>query len=223
MAAYIYDDKVLIHINIMKTWHLTDLSSRTWSKKNKKASKNTFNGGKSWQLKCNHPSQKEKWSLCLLTPFLPVLRQGGQECGFQLYRPCGGRKENREEEVASPSRRRDGEPGQAADPTNQVEEGFHLYQLDDATIVAYIEGNGNPRPKPLIIQYNSASKPAPFIIQVVTKLVYNNNAVPWRYPTKESQAPQIKEKTTAPEITNIAETGGMTREQEDILPRSPEK
>ncbi|RDX93149.1 hypothetical protein CR513_24622, partial [Mucuna pruriens] len=75
-----------------------------------------------------------------------------------------------------------------------------------STIVAYIEGNDNPRPKLLIIQYNSAPKLVPFIIQVMTKPVYNNNAVPWRYPTL-----QIKEETIAPEITNIVETGGMTR------------
>ncbi|RDX89627.1 hypothetical protein CR513_28625, partial [Mucuna pruriens] len=42
--------------------------------------------------------------------------------------------------------------------------------------------------------------------QVVTEPVYNNNAVPWRY-----LIPQIKEETTAPEITNIVRKGGMTR------------
>ncbi|RDY00950.1 hypothetical protein CR513_15797, partial [Mucuna pruriens] len=41
---------------------------------------------------------------------------------------------------------------------------------------------------------------------VATKPIYNNNAVPWRYPT-----PQIKEETIAPEITNIVKTWGMTR------------
>ncbi|RDX93093.1 hypothetical protein CR513_24686, partial [Mucuna pruriens] len=82
------------------------------------------------------------------------------------------------ERVASPSRRRDGEPKQAVGPANQVEEGSNLYPSNDITIVAYIEGNGNPFPKPLIIQYNSAPKPVPFIIQVATKLVYNNNVVP---------------------------------------------
>ncbi|RDY00189.1 hypothetical protein CR513_16670, partial [Mucuna pruriens] len=44
---------------------LTDLGSRTWSKKNKKASKNTLSG------------------------------DDGLEYGFQLCRPCGGRQENR--------------------------------------------------------------------------------------------------------------------------------
>ncbi|RDY00182.1 hypothetical protein CR513_16663, partial [Mucuna pruriens] len=117
---------------------------------------------------------------------------------------------HRDERVASPSRTRDGGPRQAVDSANQVEEGPHLYPSDNITVVPYIEGNNNPRPKPLIIQYNSAPKPVPFIIQVATKPVYNNNVVPWRYPTEEPQAPQIKEETTTPEITNIAGIGGMT-------------
>ncbi|RDX83321.1 hypothetical protein CR513_35762, partial [Mucuna pruriens] len=88
MAAYIYDDKVLIHCfqdsltetalnwyvglkrGHIKTWRdlveaflkqykynedmaLDRSRSRTWSKKNKKASKNTLSGGVSWQLRCN--------------------------------------------------------------------------------------------------------------------------------------------------------------------------
>ncbi|RDX77535.1 hypothetical protein CR513_42318, partial [Mucuna pruriens] len=48
---------------------------------------------------------------------------------------------------------------------------------------------------------------------VATKPVYNNNAVPWRYPT-----PQIKEETRAPEITNIVRTGGMTRSGRILSP-----
>ncbi|RDX70795.1 hypothetical protein CR513_49920, partial [Mucuna pruriens] len=42
----------------------------------------------------------------------------------------------------------------------------------ESALVVYIEGNGNPHPNPLIIHYNSASKPrVPFIIQVPTKPV----------------------------------------------------
>ncbi|RDX75892.1 hypothetical protein CR513_44178, partial [Mucuna pruriens] len=66
-----------------------------------------------------------------------------------------------------------------------MEEGSHPNRLDeaDSITITYIEGNENPRPKPLIIQYNSAPKPrVPFIIQ-------NNNAVPWRYPIEETSTP----------------------------------
>ncbi|RDX83326.1 hypothetical protein CR513_35767, partial [Mucuna pruriens] len=93
---------------------------------------------------------------------------------------------------------------------NRVEEGSHPYPSNNITIVAYIKGNANPRPKPLIIQYNSAPRLAPLIIQVATKPIYNNNAVPWRYPMEEPRAPQIKEETTTLKITNKAETEGMT-------------
>ncbi|RDX86132.1 hypothetical protein CR513_32567, partial [Mucuna pruriens] len=107
-----------------------------------------------------------------------------------------------DERVVIPNRRRDGEPGQTVDPVNQVEEGSYLYQSNDVIVVAYIEGNDNPRPKPLIIQYNSTPRPVPFIIQVATKPVYNNNVVPWSgrifsldaLRNKES-APAKKEKT----------------------------
>ncbi|RDY10317.1 hypothetical protein CR513_05186, partial [Mucuna pruriens] len=86
----------------------------------------------------------------------------------------------------------------------------HPYQLDDITTVAYIEGNGNPCPKLLIIQYNLASKRrVRFIILVPVKLVYSNNAVPWRYSTEESQTPQIIKETIAHEITKIARVRGM--------------
>ncbi|RDY07339.1 hypothetical protein CR513_08569, partial [Mucuna pruriens] len=104
-----------------------------------------------------------------------------------------------DERVASPSRRKDEESGKAMDSANWVEEGPHPYQSNDVTTVAYIEGNDNPRPKLV-----------PFIIQVLAKPVYNNNVVPWKYPTEEPQAPQIRKETTAPKITNIAEAGGMT-------------
>ncbi|RDX94173.1 hypothetical protein CR513_23470, partial [Mucuna pruriens] len=91
-----------------------------------------------------------------------------------------------DERVASPDKRKNEESGQAMDSVNRVEEGPHLYQSDDITTIAYIEGNGNPRPKPLIIQYNSAPKhKVPFIIHVSTRPVYNNNAMPWKNPTEE--------------------------------------
>ncbi|RDY14330.1 hypothetical protein CR513_00608, partial [Mucuna pruriens] len=51
-----------------------------------------------------------------------------------------------DERVASPNRRRDGEPEQAVDPANRVEEESHPYPSDNITIVAYIEGNGNLTP-----------------------------------------------------------------------------
>ncbi|RDY01257.1 hypothetical protein CR513_15433, partial [Mucuna pruriens] len=107
--------------------------------------------------------------------------------------------------------------GQAVDLANRVEEESYPYPSDNITIVAYIEGNDNPRLKPLIIQYNSAPRPA---IQVLAKPVYNNNAVPWRYPTEEPQAPQIKEETTSPKITNIAGVGGMTRNERIFVPKA---
>ncbi|RDX89192.1 hypothetical protein CR513_29127, partial [Mucuna pruriens] len=41
------------------------------------------------------------------------------------------------------------------------------YDSSNDAIVSYLEENGNPHPKPLIIQYNLAPKPkVPFIIQV---------------------------------------------------------
>ncbi|RDX82629.1 hypothetical protein CR513_36563, partial [Mucuna pruriens] len=111
-------------------------------------------------------------------------------------------------------------PKHTIDLANPVEEGSHLYQSDDVTIVAYIEGNGILRPKPLIIQYNSAPRPAPFIIQVATKPIYNNNTVPWRYSTEEPQEPQIKEETITPEITNIARIWGITRSGRIFFPEA---
>ncbi|RDY09921.1 hypothetical protein CR513_05636, partial [Mucuna pruriens] len=89
------------------------------------------------------------------------------------------------------------------DLANRMEEGSHPHQLDDITIVTYIEGNGNPRPKLLIIQYNSASQP-----MVPGKPVYNNNTVPWKYLMEEPQAPQIIKET---EITNIVGAWSMMR------------
>ncbi|RDX70658.1 hypothetical protein CR513_50083, partial [Mucuna pruriens] len=47
---------------------------------------------------------------------------------------------------------------------------------------------GNSRPKPLIIYYNSPPQPrVPFMVSVPAKPVYNNNAVPWRYPLEENK------------------------------------
>ncbi|RDX92297.1 hypothetical protein CR513_25586, partial [Mucuna pruriens] len=94
----------------------------------------------------------------------------------------------------------------------RVEEGSYPGQGNNAATIVYVEGNENPRPKPLIIQYNLAPKPrVPFIIQVPTRLAYNNNAVPWSYSTEESPIPQIKKETIDLEVTNIAGTRGMTR------------
>ncbi|RDX68150.1 hypothetical protein CR513_52879, partial [Mucuna pruriens] len=107
--------------------------------------------------------------------------------------------------VASPDRRKNEESGQAMDSANRVEEGPNSYQSNDVITVTYIEGNGNPCPKPLIIQYNSAPKH-----RVPARPVYNNNAVPWKYPTEEPQAPQIRKEIASPKITNIAGVGGMT-------------
>ncbi|RDX73763.1 hypothetical protein CR513_46570, partial [Mucuna pruriens] len=70
------------------------------------------------------------------------------------------------------------------DSASGMKEETHSSRLNEVEFasVPYIEGNDNPRPKPLIIHYNLASKPrVPFIIQVSAKPVYNNNAIPWRY------------------------------------------
>ncbi|RDX65999.1 hypothetical protein CR513_55276, partial [Mucuna pruriens] len=50
-----------------------------------------------------------------------------------------------------------------------------------------------------------------FIFQVATRHAYSNNAVLWRYPTQDTVAPPVANKDATPEITNIAETGGVTR------------
>ncbi|RDX70009.1 hypothetical protein CR513_50805, partial [Mucuna pruriens] len=92
-----------------------------------------------------------------------------------------------------------------------MEEGSYSNQLNraESNSVAYIEGNGNPRPKLLIIQYNSTSRPrVPFIIQVPARPMYSNNAIPLRYPTK---MPSTIKENMVPEVTNIAKTRGVTR------------
>ncbi|RDX66181.1 hypothetical protein CR513_55075, partial [Mucuna pruriens] len=81
-----------------------------------------------------------------------------------------------------------------------VEEGTHSSQLREAATasVVYIEGNGNPHPKSLIIHYNSASKPiVPFIIQVLAKLVYNNNS-PVEVPDRGNSDNRNKEVHSSP-------------------------
>ncbi|RDX98226.1 hypothetical protein CR513_18885, partial [Mucuna pruriens] len=96
---------------------------------------------------------------------------------------------------------------------NRMEEGSHPSRLDKAESdsIAYIEGNGNLRPKPLIIQYNSASRP-----RVLAKLVYNNNVVPWRYPTMTMP---VGQDDTTPEVTNIAGAGGVMQSGRIFAPK----
>ncbi|RDX74724.1 hypothetical protein CR513_45487, partial [Mucuna pruriens] len=63
-----------------------------------------------------------------------------------------------------------------------------------------------------IINMPLASKPrVSFIIQVLAKPVYNNNAVPWRYLAKDSPVPKV---------TNIARTRGVTRSGRIFAPES---
>ncbi|RDY05867.1 hypothetical protein CR513_10238, partial [Mucuna pruriens] len=92
--------------------------------------------------------------------------------------------------------------GCATDSASQVEEGSHPSRLGEAksASVTYIEGNSNPHPKLV-----------PFIIQVQARPVYNNNVVPWRYPTREIIAPRAIREDSVPKVTNIAETEGVTR------------
>ncbi|RDX88621.1 hypothetical protein CR513_29767, partial [Mucuna pruriens] len=114
-------------------------------------------------------------------------------------------------EAERPSRREREEStvGSATNSVGWMEEGSHSSWLDKAKFasIAYIEGNGNPRPKPLIIQYNSASRPKVlFIIQVPSKQMYSNN----RYPTWETIMPPAIREDLVPEVTNIAKTRGVT-------------
>ncbi|RDX78066.1 hypothetical protein CR513_41713, partial [Mucuna pruriens] len=115
--------------------------------------------------------------------------------------------DHEDKRITSPS----GESREAMVSTYHVEEESYLGQENDA-MVTYLEGNGNPHPKPLIIQYNLAPKPkVPFIIQVPTRPVYNNKEVPWNYSTEEPPVFQIKKETIDPEVTNIAGVRGMMR------------
>ncbi|RDX62722.1 hypothetical protein CR513_58912, partial [Mucuna pruriens] len=78
----------------------------------------------------------------------------------------------------------------------------------------YVGGNGNPRPRPLIIRYNSTSQArVSFIVQVLARHAYSNNAVPWRYPTQGTMAPPVVGKDATLVITNIAKTRGVTRSE----------
>ncbi|RDY11347.1 hypothetical protein CR513_04004, partial [Mucuna pruriens] len=120
--------------------------------------------------------------------------------------------------------KRGGEEGETECTTNSagwVEEGSHQSRSDhtETHLVAYVGGNGNPRPKPLIIHYNSASQPrVSFIIQGPPKSAYNNNIVPWRYPIGEKTPPAIKEAPTL-EVMNIARTEGVTRSGRIFAPK----
>ncbi|RDX61860.1 hypothetical protein CR513_59869, partial [Mucuna pruriens] len=103
----------------------------------------------------------------------------------------------------------------------RVEERTHLSRLNKAesTSVAYNKGNDNPLPKPLIIHYNLAFQPImSFIIQVLARLVYNNNAVPWRYPAGETTTPPAIKENPIPEVTNISGTRGETKSKRIFAP-----
>ncbi|RDX96104.1 hypothetical protein CR513_21284, partial [Mucuna pruriens] len=71
----------------------------------------------------------------------------------------------------------------AVKPACRMEEKSHLGRsnMTIANSIAYIERNGNPRPKPLIVHYNSASQTiVSFIVQVPARPVPNggNNDTP---------------------------------------------
>ncbi|RDX98701.1 hypothetical protein CR513_18344, partial [Mucuna pruriens] len=123
--------------------------------------------------------------------------------------------ENKDEaEGASKREREEGAAGCTVDSANRVEEEAHSSLLNEAesTSVVYIEENDNTHPKLLIIYYNSASQPrVSFIIQVSSKSIYNNNAVPWRYPTGETTTPLAIKEDPLLEVTNIAGIEGVTR------------
>ncbi|RDX99892.1 hypothetical protein CR513_16989, partial [Mucuna pruriens] len=109
--------------------------------------------------------------------------------------PVGG-----EEEKAKPNAPQTRPAGWRKDPTK-----------DSQTKQTYVGGSDNPRQKPLIIYYNSASQPrVPFMVLVLAKPVYHNNAVPWRYPLGETTPSTIKEESIR-EVTNIARIAGMTQ------------
>ncbi|RDX89679.1 hypothetical protein CR513_28563, partial [Mucuna pruriens] len=75
-----------------------------------------------------------------------------------------------------------------------------------STQVVAIGENDNPPPKPLIIQYNSASQPkVPLIIQVLAKPAYrNNHIVPWKYNEGGVIPPSQEKADLARRVTNIA-------------------
>ncbi|RDX70174.1 hypothetical protein CR513_50614, partial [Mucuna pruriens] len=105
----------------------------------------------------------------------------------------------------------------------RVEEGSHSSWSNKvvATSIAYIEGNNNPCPKPFIVHYNSASQTrVSFIVQVLVRLVYNNNAVPWRYPMGETVTPPTIRESPTPEVINIAENRGVMRSGRIFAPEN---
>ncbi|RDY07968.1 hypothetical protein CR513_07854, partial [Mucuna pruriens] len=113
--------------------------------------------------------------------------------------------ENRD--VAKRASKREREEGAArytTDSTSRVEEGAYSSRLNkvESASVAYIEGNTNPHPKPLIIHYNLASQPRVlFIIQVPARPVVSRG----------NNDTSNNKKDPVPKVTNIAEIGGVTR------------
>ncbi|RDX67111.1 hypothetical protein CR513_54042, partial [Mucuna pruriens] len=102
----------------------------------------------------------------------------GRAVGHATKR-CWSLKHKAKLEGASRRGREEGETECTADSAGWVEEGSHQSRPGhaEAHLVVYVRGNENPRPKPLIIHYNSASHPrVSFIIQVPTRSAYNNNA-----------------------------------------------
>ncbi|RDY05209.1 hypothetical protein CR513_10994, partial [Mucuna pruriens] len=84
----------------------------------------------------------------------------------------------------------------------------------DAVSVMYIEGNGNPHSRPLIIPYNSSSQSrVSFIVRVLTRPIYSNNTVPWRYWARDAVSPPAAGEDATPMITNIAKTGGVIKSE----------
>ncbi|RDX69719.1 hypothetical protein CR513_51126, partial [Mucuna pruriens] len=85
--------------------------------------------------------------------------------------------------------------------------------LAESTQAALIGQSGNPLPKPLIVQYNLASRfRALLIIQVLATPTYrDNHTIPWRY--NEGEIIPISNEKASPtkEVTNIAKIGGVTR------------
>ncbi|RDY05657.1 hypothetical protein CR513_10477, partial [Mucuna pruriens] len=77
--------------------------------------------------------------------------------------------------------------------------------------VMYIEENSNLRPRSLIIHYNLASQAkVSFIVQVLARQAYSNNT--------DVVAPLEVGKDVTLEITNIAETGAVTRSRRVFAP-----
>ncbi|RDX98910.1 hypothetical protein CR513_18125, partial [Mucuna pruriens] len=61
------------------------------------------------------------------------------------------------------------------------------------------EGKREPSPKIVNHPIQLGPKPrVPFIIQVLARPVYNNNAIQWRYTTEEMQEPPIIKEIAVP-------------------------